>query len=143
MGVTRAFVVVDPEIGARGVAAPILESMRAAGVTLVEYGDVDTEPSIHAFARAVQAAREAQVDLEGRLQPAERSGLDHDAAGFQPNAPASADLATLVPPAETLAETQALLARKGYYVGPVDGVATPALKTAAAAYLRDHPQAIP
>lgn len=62
MGVTRAFVVVDPEVRSRGVAAPILESMRAAGVELVEYGDVDTEPSIHAFVRAVQAARDAGVD---------------------------------------------------------------------------------
>lgn len=89
------------------------------------------------------AAREKQVELEGRLQPAERSGLDRDAAGFQPNTPAASDLATLVPPAETLAETQVLLARRGYYVGPVDGVATPALRTAAAAYLRDHPQVMP
>ena len=89
------------------------------------------------------AAREKQVELEGRLQPAERSGLDHDAAGFQPNTPAAADLATLIPPAETLAATQALLARKGYYVGPIDGVATPALRTAAAAYLRDHPKVMP
>jgi len=89
------------------------------------------------------AAREKQVELEGRLQPAERSGLDRDAAGFQPNTPAASDLATLVPPAETLAETQVLLARKGYYVGPVDGVATPALRTAVAAYLRDHPQVMP
>ena len=62
MGVTRAFVVVDPEVERRGVAAPILESVRAAGVTLVEYHDVDTEPSIHAFVRAVQAARDAGVD---------------------------------------------------------------------------------
>lgn len=62
LGVTRAFVVVDPEVRARGVAAPILHSMRAAGVELVEYGDVETEPSIQAFGRAVQAAREARVD---------------------------------------------------------------------------------
>ncbi|WP_407569702.1 hydroxyacid-oxoacid transhydrogenase [Deinococcus altitudinis] len=62
MGVTRAFVVVDPEVHARGVAAPILASMRASGVTLIEYHDVDTEPSIHAFAHAVQAARDSQAD---------------------------------------------------------------------------------
>ncbi|WP_407541126.1 hydroxyacid-oxoacid transhydrogenase [Deinococcus radiomollis] len=62
LGVTRAFVVVDPEVRARGVAAPILECMRAAGVELIEYHDVDTEPSIHAFERAVQAARDAGVD---------------------------------------------------------------------------------
>jgi localization factor PodJL len=87
------------------------------------------------------AAREKQVELESRLQPAERSGLDRDAAGFRPGAaPSPPDPAPIIPPAETLAETQALLARKGYYVGPVDGVASPGLRTAAAAYLRDHPR---
>ncbi|WP_424950281.1 hydroxyacid-oxoacid transhydrogenase [Deinococcus sp.] len=62
LGVTHAFVLIDPEVRARGVAAPILESLRAAGVTLTEYHDVDTEPSIDAFERAVAAARVAGVD---------------------------------------------------------------------------------
>jgi peptidoglycan hydrolase-like protein with peptidoglycan-binding domain len=46
-----------------------------------------------------------------------------------------------VSPATTLAETQALLARQGYYVGPVDGVTSPQFRAAAQAYLRDHPEA--
>lgn len=62
LGVARAFVVVDPEVRACGIAGPILESLRAGGINLVEYDDVDTEPSLEAFERAVAAARAAGVD---------------------------------------------------------------------------------
>lgn len=89
------------------------------------------------------AAREKQVDIEARLKAGERSGLDREVSGFRPGALAPADFAAVIPPAETLAETQALLARKGYYVGPVDGATSSALRSAAAAYLRDHPEAAP
>jgi localization factor PodJL len=88
------------------------------------------------------AAREKQVELEGRLSAAERAGLDRDSIAFQPGPvpPAARDPDPLVPPATTLVETQTLLARQGYYVGPADGVVTPQLRAAAAAYLRDHPE---
>jgi len=85
------------------------------------------------------AAREKQVDLEARLKPTERAGLDRDVEAFRPGASAANEAVGIIPPATTLAETQALLARQGYYVGPIDGLASAALKTAAAAYLRDHP----
>ncbi|WP_293898895.1 tetratricopeptide repeat protein [Phenylobacterium sp.] len=85
------------------------------------------------------ASREKQLELEARLRPAERSALDRDASGYQPGASPPTELAMVIPPAATLSETQALLARKGYYVGPVDGVSSAALTTAAAAYLHDHP----
>ena len=87
-------------------------------------------------------AREKQVEVEGRLTPAERGGLDRDVSGYRPGAASPpAELTTVIAPAATLAETQALLARKGYYVGTVDGVTSPAFRSAAAAYLRDHPEA--
>jgi localization factor PodJL len=89
------------------------------------------------------AAREKQLEVEARLKPGERSGLDRDVSAYQPSAGPPADLAMVIPPAETLSETQALLARKGYYVGPVDGIGSPAVRTAAAAYLRDHPEVTP
>jgi len=87
------------------------------------------------------AAREKQVELEGRLAGAERAGLDREAADFRPGPALARTVDLIVPPATTLAETQALLARQGYYVGPVDGVASPQFRTAAHAYLRDHPEA--
>ncbi|PNY81380.1 hydroxyacid-oxoacid transhydrogenase [Deinococcus koreensis] len=62
LGARRAFVVVDPGVLAAGVAGPVLESLREAGIETVQYSDVETEPDIAALARAVQAAREAGVD---------------------------------------------------------------------------------
>lgn len=84
-------------------------------------------------------ARERQLALESQLAPGERSDLDRAVAAFRPGAPAGGDSAIVIPPAATVAETQALLARQGYYLGPVDGVATPSLRAAANAYLADHP----
>ena len=86
------------------------------------------------------AAREKQIEVEGRLSGSERAGLDRDAAAFQPGSQPLRDPDLMIPPATTLAETQALLARQGYYVGPIDGVASPQFRAAAAAYIRDHPQ---
>ena len=43
------------------------------------------------------------------------------------------------PPPVSMAETQAFLAQQGYYSGPIDGVVSPALKAAAAAYMADRP----
>ncbi|MBL8553320.1 MAG: SEL1-like repeat protein [Phenylobacterium sp.] len=85
------------------------------------------------------AAREKQVEIEGRLTAGERAGLDRDVGAFQPGAP-MLDTADVIAPATTIAETQALLARQGYYVGPLDGAASPAFRQASAAYLRDHPR---
>ncbi|WP_291426927.1 hydroxyacid-oxoacid transhydrogenase [Deinococcus sp.] len=62
LGGQRAFVVIDPEVQRLGIAEHILESLRAVGLDLVLYSDVDTEPSIEALERAVQAARSAHPD---------------------------------------------------------------------------------
>lgn len=87
------------------------------------------------------ASRERAIELEGRVSPGERAMLEGKAAAFQPGGATEFDPAVIVPPAETVAETQTLLARQGYFVGPVDGVVSPAFRTAVAAYLRDHPGA--
>ena len=84
------------------------------------------------------ASREKALALEARLAGGERAELDREAAGFQPGAASDPDLIEVIPPATTLAETQTLLARQGYYVGPVDGVPSPALRAAAQAYLQDR-----
>lgn len=43
----------------------------------------------------------------------------------------------------SLIDTQTYLAQQGYYIGPIDGVASPALTAAAQAYMRDHPGRAP
>ncbi|THF86836.1 iron-containing alcohol dehydrogenase [Deinococcus sp. KSM4-11] len=62
LSVRRAFVVIDPQVRAAGIAQGVLESLRDAGVEVVLYDEVDTEPEIGALNRAVQAARAADVD---------------------------------------------------------------------------------
>lgn len=84
-------------------------------------------------------SREKAVALEAVIRPGERADLTREAAAFQPGAATPADPVIPIPPATTLAETQALLSRQGYYLGPIDGVPNPALRAAAAAYARDRP----
>lgn len=86
-------------------------------------------------------SRAKALALEPRLANGERAELDREAARFQPGALTTADPGDVLPPATTLAETQTLLARQGYYVGPVDGVPSSALKAATRAYLRDRASA--
>ena len=62
LGGQRVFVVVDPEVLARGVARPVLDSLAAAGLDLVLYSEVETEPSLAALERAVAAARDARPE---------------------------------------------------------------------------------
>ncbi|PZQ64794.1 MAG: hypothetical protein DI570_03990 [Phenylobacterium zucineum] len=84
------------------------------------------------------AAREKQLEVESLLKASERSALDRAAAGFKPGASQPAQGQDVIGPAATVSDTQALLARKGYYVGPIDGVPSPAFRAAAAAFLRDQ-----
>ena len=84
-------------------------------------------------------SREKAVALEAVIKAGERAGLAREAAAFQPGAATPADPVILIPPATTLAETQALLSRQGYYLGPIDGAPNPNLEAATAAYARDHP----
>jgi len=84
------------------------------------------------------AAREKQLEVERLLKASERTALDKAAAGFQPGATSAEAPSDVIGPAVTVADTQALLARKGYYVGPIDGVPSPAFRSAAAAFLRDQ-----
>ena len=74
------------------------------------------------------------------------------------DAAAAAKVADLEPPSQrpeptvapapmgdrtAVADAQEYLAQQGYYIGPVDGLPSPALKAAAAAYARDHPGRMP
>jgi localization factor PodJL len=87
-------------------------------------------------------ARGRAVALEAKLTPKERAMAAASVSAFQPGPAAPAPIgAPLVPPAATLAESQKLLAREGYFIGATDGTDSPAYRAAAASYLHDHPQA--
>jgi localization factor PodJL len=83
-------------------------------------------------------ARERAVVLEKRLTPKELAAADQAVARFRPGQDLG-ETPEVVAPAATLAESQMMLARLGYYIGPTDGTETPEFKAAVAAYRRDHP----
>ena len=84
-------------------------------------------------------SREKVVELEAKLKAAERGGVAQQASQFKPGAAAPSDADLVIAPATTVAETQAMLARLGYYVGPADGAPTPTFRAAVTAYQRDQP----
>ena len=62
LGVKKALVVTDPGILAAGVCAPVLETLKAAGVAWEIFSGVETNPAdVHVMA-AVDAYREAGAD---------------------------------------------------------------------------------
>jgi localization factor PodJL len=84
-------------------------------------------------------ARARAVALETKLTPAERQAAARSADRFEPGRRPADGLPPVINPASTVAETQKLLARAGYYLGPVDGADSAAFRTAAQSYLKDHP----
>lgn len=67
LGARRVFFVVDPEVWRLGLAEPVLDSVRAEGIDVTVYSDVETEPTLACFERAVAAARAADADAFAAL----------------------------------------------------------------------------
>ncbi|MFK7601846.1 hydroxyacid-oxoacid transhydrogenase [Deinococcus sp. SM5_A1] len=67
LGARRVFFVVDPEVLRLGLAEAVLNSIRAEGIEVTLYSDVETEPTLASFERAVAAAREANADAFAAL----------------------------------------------------------------------------
>ncbi|WP_243692087.1 peptidoglycan-binding protein [Caulobacter sp. BK020] len=82
--------------------------------------------------RARATALRAQLTAEGQ-RIAERS-----ASGFRSQAAAPAPAVASAAPSAGLATAQRALSKLGYYQGPQDGVTSPALQMAIAAYQRDQ-----
>jgi localization factor PodJL len=85
-------------------------------------------------------ARKRADQLKGGLTPEARMVAERAAVAFQPAQPnASTQVAQAdASPAANVMLAQKALSRLGYYQGPTDGSATPALKFAVAAYQRDQ-----
>ncbi|CAM3965562.1 hydroxyacid-oxoacid transhydrogenase [Deinococcus marmoris] len=67
LGARRVFFVVDPEVLRLGLAEAVLNSVRAEGIDVTVYSDVETEPTLACFERAVAAARAADADAFAAL----------------------------------------------------------------------------
>ena len=78
--------------------------------------------------------------IKDSLSPAAQAVAERSASAFKPTAPAAtASAAAPAGAAPASVQTaQRALSRLGYYQGPMDGVASPALRLAVAAYQRDQ-----
>lgn len=78
--------------------------------------------------------------VKSGLSPAAQAVSERAAAAFKPTVPAAAGaVATAASTTPAAVQTaQRALSRLGYYQGPTDGVASPALRLAVAAYQRDQ-----
>ncbi|HEX3406332.1 MAG TPA: peptidoglycan-binding protein, partial [Caulobacteraceae bacterium] len=115
---------------------------------LYEHGDGVSQNAAEAYKWYLVAARSGDAEsrngalrVRASLTPDARLMAERAAAGFQPAAPASASLAAA--PEQAAASPDFVVAQRalnqlGYYQGPTDGVASPALHMALAAYQRDQ-----
>lgn len=126
------------------------QDMREAGVWFrraAERGVVDAQYNLGMMYEAGRGLEQNAAEARRWYAAAAKAG-DSDAAAKL------ADLETSAVRLETtsdaasservsVADTQTYLAQQGYYIGPIDGVASPALTAAAQAYMRDHPGRAP
>ncbi len=103
----------------------------------------DPREALKWYARAAKAgdtsAAQRQAELERDVSPERAVAAPAPAPGAKAEAASPATPPDTGVTGASVGETQAFLARKGYYIGPVDGVVSPALQAAAAAYMRDRP----
>ena len=95
-------------------------------------------------------SRQSALTIKSQISPQAQAAAERAAASFQPQGPdagalaAGLDLtpqlaqATAQPGGGEVMNLQRALSRLGYYQGPTDGVSSPALKLAIAAYQRDQ-----
>lgn len=84
-------------------------------------------------------ARGRATALRAQLTAEAQQTADRSAQAFRPQAQSTASLSSAAPAANAnLGLAQRVLSQLGYYQGPRDGVASPALRMAIAAYQRDQ-----
>ncbi|MDB5468930.1 MAG: Localization factor PodJS, partial [Caulobacter sp.] len=83
-------------------------------------------------------AKASAERIKSDLSPQARTGAERAATGYRAAAPnPSAKLAAAAPAVGPAAQAQRALSRLGYYQGPQDGKASPALEGALKAYQKD------
>ncbi len=87
-----------------------------------------------------EEARKSAARVRAGLSPEARSVSERAAQGFRPTAvnPSSSGAEIAVAPAAAVVTAQRVLSRLGFYQGPMDGVSSPALTMAVAAYQREQ-----
>jgi len=89
-----------------------------------------------------EPSRGKSAELKKSLSASEVAATERAAASFRPEAPNPSARAALAPASPTSSASviaaQRALARLGYYQGPADGAASPALRLAISAYQRDQ-----
>lgn len=85
-------------------------------------------------------ARKSAARVRAGLSPEARSVSERAAQGFRPTAlnPSASGAEIAVAPAAAVVTAQRVLSRLGFYQGPMDGVSSPALTMAVAAYQREQ-----
>ena len=113
---------------------------------LYEHGQGVSQNSAEAYKWYLIAAHAGDAEahasalrVRADLTPEARAVAERAAAAFAPSAPAApAVQASAAAPSPDLVTAQRALNQLGYYQGPTDGVASPALHLAIAAYQRDQ-----
>ena len=87
-----------------------------------------------------EEARKSAARVRAGLSPEARSVSERAAQGFRPTAvnPSASGAEIAVAPAAAVVTAQRVLSRLGFYQGPMDGVSSPALTMAVAAYQREQ-----
>ena len=83
-------------------------------------------------------SRNSAMRVKGQLSADAQSAAERAAQGFRAQTTDAPAVASAQPAASPAAVAQRALSRLGYYQGPSDGAASPALKFAIAAYQRDQ-----
>ena len=94
-------------------------------------------------------SRQSALQIKGQISPQAQAAAERAAESFQPQGPDAANLTAGLDLTPQLAQAtgavdgdvaslQRALSRLGYFQGPTDGVSSPALKLAIAAYQRDQ-----
>lgn len=114
---------------------------------LYEQGLGESQNAAEAYKWYLVAARTGDVEarksaarVRASLSPEARSVSERAAQGFRPRAvnPSSSGAEIAVAPAASVVAAQRVLSRLGFYQGPMDGVSSPALTMAVAAYQREQ-----
>lgn len=127
-----AIFLMEGEGGAQDMAEAAVWFRRAA-----ERGVTDAQYNLGLMYESGKGVERSPEEARRWFGQAAKAG--DAAAAAKVSSPAVAPAPPSASDGPSIAETQRYLAQQGYYIGPIDGVTSPALSAAAKDYVRDHP----